>query len=58
MISNARHTFRDSDGGEAAATIESIVSNARQLRALGDGDGGEAVTFIVFATSYYSIFCA
>ena len=28
--------------GEAGAIFESIASNARQLRFLGDGDGGEA----------------
>lgn len=39
--SNARHTLGDVDVGEAAATSESSVSNARQLRIIEYGDGGE-----------------
>ena len=39
---DTRHTIRDINSGEAAAILESIVSNARQLRILRNGHGGEA----------------
>ena len=36
MISNARYTIRDGDGGEGGAISESIISNARDGRIKGD----------------------
>ena len=48
MVSNARHTFWNVDGGEffTITIVESIGSNTRQLRVFGNGDGGEAPAII------------
>ena len=40
IISNARHTIGNGDGGQARAFIESLTSNGRH--AVADGDGGQA----------------
>ena len=41
-LSNARHVRGEGDAVEVATLIESIVRNTRQLRILGNIDGGEA----------------
>ena len=43
------------DGCQAAATIESIIVDARH--AVGDGDGCQAAAAIVFASRFISTIC-
>ena len=53
IISNARHTIGDGDGGKARAIRERMISNARH--AVADGDGGKAKATHVFVFHFISI---
>jgi len=55
MISNARHTVGDGDGGKARAISERTTSNARHATAYGDGGKARAIT--VFVSIYISANC-
>ena len=56
VIFYSLHAVGNRDGGEAATTRESTLSDARH--AVGNRDGGQAAAISEFANSFISVTCA